>query len=206
MDRREIRIAILAAALALRGCVNGAFGAWLILGRPGWTNVFQAGAIYAIADGVVGLITVVLIVSLTPGGLLRLLAAMTCVDAIGRLAAGIALRAFPGIPHVPMTIVPFFAALGAGVAGLGMIGMMAWLVARTRGRRTWSRSADTLFDPLAAAALVSFVVGFVLFANPPATADVLRTVAASATGALALVFLTASLGAIAHNGFSLTRS
>jgi hypothetical protein len=198
MDRREIRIAILAAALALRGCVNGAFGAWLLLRRPGWTNVFQTGSIYAIADGIVGLITVVLIVSLTPTGLLRFLAAMTCVDAIGRIAAGIALRVYPGIPHVPMTIVPFFAALGAGVAGLGMIAMLAWLVARMRGWRTWSRSADTLFDPLAAASLVSFVLGVVLFSNPPATADTLRTVAASSSGALAVVFLIASLGAIAH--------
>jgi hypothetical protein len=45
--------------------------------------------------------------------------------------------------------------------------------------------------------LVSFAVGFVLFANPPATVATLRTLAASASGALAFVFLTASLGAVA---------
>jgi hypothetical protein len=159
--------------------------------------MFEVGSMYAITDGIVGLITVVLIVSLTPGGLLRFLAAITCVDAIGRLAAGIALRAFPGLPHVPMTIVPFFAALGAAVAGLGIIGIAAWLVARARGRRSWSKDSDVLFDPLAAAALVSFGVGLVLFTDPPATVDMLRVVATSASGALALVFLTASFGAIA---------
>jgi hypothetical protein len=197
MNRRGIRIAILAAMLAVRGCVNAAFGAWIFARRPGWTDVFQAGSIYAITDGIVGLITVVLIVSLTPGGLLRFLAAITCVDAIGRLTAGIALRAFPGMPHVPMTIVPFFAALGAAVAGLGMIGMTAWLVARARGRGSWSKDSDVLFDPLAAAALVSFGVGLVLFTDPPTTVATLRVVASAASGALTLVFLAASFGAIA---------
>jgi hypothetical protein len=197
MNRRGVRIAILAAMLALRGCVNAALGAWIFARRPGWTDMFEVGSMYAITDGIVGLITVVLIVSLTPGGLLRFLAAITCVDAIGRLAAGIALRAFPGLPHVPMTIVPFFAALGAAVAGLGIIGIAAWLVARARGRRSWSKDSDVLFDPLAAAALVSFGVGLVLFTDPPATVDMLRVVATSASGALALVFLTASFGAIA---------
>jgi hypothetical protein len=197
MNRRGSRIAILAAMLALRGCVNAALGVWMLTRRPGWTDVFDAGSIYAITDGIIGLLAVALIVSLTPGGLLRFLAAITCVDAIGRLAAGIALRAFPGIPHVPMTIVPFFAALGAGVAGLGVIGMTAWLVARAHSHRSWSKTADVLFDPLAAAALVSFGVGLVLFTDPPATVNMLRVVAASASGALALVFLTASFGAIA---------
>jgi hypothetical protein len=96
-----------------------------------------------------------------------------------------------------MTIVPFFAALGAGVAGLGVIGMTAWLVARAHSQRSWSKTADVLFDPLAAAALVSFGVGLVLFTDPPATVNMLRVVAASASGALALVFITASFGAIA---------
>ena len=97
-----------------------------------------------------------------------------------------------------MTIVPFFAALGAGVAGLGMIGITAWLVARMRGGRDWSKDAELLFDPLCAAALVSLVFGLLLFANPPATVGTLRVVAATGSGALALVFLTASLGAVAN--------
>jgi len=198
MSRRAIRVAILAAMLALRGCLNAALGVWLIIHRPSWTGVFDVGSIYAIVDGALGLITVVLIVSLTPRGLLRFLAAVTCVDAIGRIGAGIVFRAFPGLPHVPMTIVPFFAALGAGVAGLGMIGITAWLVARMRGGRDWSKDAELLFDPLGAAALVSLVFGSLLFANPPATVGTLRVVAATGSGALALVFLTASLGAVAN--------
>lgn len=198
MNRREIRITILAVMLAVRGLVNGVFGAWLIARRPGWVDVFDAGSLYGIADGTLGLITVVLIVSLTPRGLLRFLAAITCVDAIGRLGAGLALRLFPGIPHLPVTVVPFFAAIGAGVAGLGLIGITEWLVARMRDRRDWQPTADALFDPLAAAALVSFAVGFVLFADPPATVAALRTLAASASGALALVLLAASVGAVAN--------
>jgi hypothetical protein len=198
MGKREIRITALAATLAVRGCLNAAFGGWLLARRPTWTGVFDVGSIYAIADGALGLLSVVMIVSLTPRGLLRFLAAVTCVDAIGRLIAGIAVRAFPGIPHVPMVVVPFFAAIGAGVAGLGLIGITEWLVARMRGRRDWSTEADALFDPLAAAALVSFAVGFVLFANPPGTVEMLRAVAASASGALAVVFLVASVGAIAN--------
>lgn len=149
-------------------------------------------------DGALGLIAVGLIVSLTPSGLLRVLAAITCADAIGRIAAGIVVLAFPGLPHLPIGVVPFFAALGAAVAVLGAIGLTAWLVARARTWREWSKNAEALFDPLAAAALVSFVIGFVLFTNPPATLEMLRAVAATATGILALVFLTASLGALVH--------
>jgi hypothetical protein len=158
MGKREIRITALAATLAVRGCLNAAFGGWLLARRPTWTGVFDVGSIYAIADGALGLLSVVMIVSLTPRGLLRFLAAVTCVDAIGT----------------------------------------EWLVARMRGRRDWSTEADALFDPLAAAALVSFAVGFVLFANPPGTVEMLRAVAASASGALAVVFLVASVGAIAN--------
>lgn len=198
MKHYDVRIGLLAGALAARGCVNAAFGGWLMAYRPGWADIFQTGSIYAIVDGVAGLITVVLIMSLAPRGLLRFLAAVTCVDAIGRIAIGVALRVLPGLPHVPMTIVPFFAALGAGIAGLGLIGITEWLVVRARGRRDWSTDAELLFDPLAAAALVSFLIGFLLFTNPPATVGTLRVVAATGSGALALVFLTASLGAFAN--------
>jgi len=198
MSRREVRIATLAVALAVRGLVNGVFGAWLIARRPSWADVFDVGSAYGIVDGALGLVSVVLIVSLTPSGLLRFLAAITCADAIGRLSAGLALRLLPGIPHVPMAVVPFFAAIGAAVAGLGLIGLTEWIVARIRERRDWRLRADALFDPLAAAALVSFAVGFVLFADPPATVGALRTFAASASGALALVFLAASVGTAAN--------
>jgi uncharacterized membrane protein (DUF2068 family) len=45
MNRRGSRIAILAAMLALRGCVNAALGVWMLTRRPGWTDVFDAGSI-----------------------------------------------------------------------------------------------------------------------------------------------------------------
>lgn len=189
---------MLGAVLALRGCLNAAFGVWLLAGHPSWTRVFEAGSLYAIADGALGLIAVGSIVLLTPSGLLRVLAAITAVDAIGRIGIGIVVLALPGLPHLPMAVVPFFAAIGAAVAGLGAIGLTAWVVARARTRRDWSMNAEALFDPLAGAALVSLIIGFLLFTNPPATLETLRTVAAAATGILALVFLTASLGALVH--------
>jgi predicted permease len=189
-------VALLGATLGARGCINAAFGAWLLLRQPAWASVFERGSQYAIADGVLGFLAVGLIVSLTPSGLLRLLAAMTCVDAIGRISAGIIVLTLPGLPDLPIAVVPFFAALGAAISGLGAIGLISWLIARARTHRDWSRNAEALFDPLAAAAVISFVIGFVLFTNPPATLEAMRALAALAAGTLALVFLTASLGAL----------
>ena len=192
------RAYLLAGTLLLRGADHGAFAAWMLMRRPGWTEIFDTGALYGLVDGTLGLLTFALLMRLVPSGAPRLLATMTFVDAVVRLAAGVALRTLPGIPVVLVTTVSFFGAAGAVVAGLGVVAMGAWLIARLRGGRSWSIDTDALFDPLAAAALVSFVVGYTLFMHPPATAAALRTFAVAVSGSLAVVFLIASLGAIAH--------
>jgi hypothetical protein len=191
---------LLCVVLLLRGIDHGAFAAWVLNQRPGWTEIFDIGALYGLADGTLGLVTFALLLRGAPSGAPRLLAMMTLLDAIGRLVAGVALRAFPGLPVVLTTAVPFFAAVGACVAGLGVVAVTVWAIARVRGGRSWSFDTDALFDPLAAAALVSFVVGYALFMHPPATSAAWRNFAVAVSGTLAAVFLVASLGAAAHRG------
>jgi hypothetical protein len=192
------RAFFLAATLLLRAADHGLFAVWVLTRHPGWTDIFDTGALYGLVDGTLGLVTVALLMRLAVGGAPRLLATMTFIDAVGRLVAGIALRLFPGIPVVLVTAVPFFVALGAVVAGLGVVAMAVWLVARLRAGRGWSLDTDALFDPLAVAALVSFGVGYALFTKPPATSTALRAFAVAVSATLALVFFIASLGAVAH--------
>jgi hypothetical protein len=184
------------ATLVLRACVNGAFAAWLLARASVWLDVFQAGAVYALTDGALGLMTVVLLVRHKPISAPPTLVSMTLADAMLRVCAGLAIRALPGIPHSPLTVVLFFGALGAWAASAGAIGMLAWFVAHERekgaGLRPRSR-AHALFDPLAASGLVAFMVAAYAFvAGPPSTVETLRTTAGAASGALALVFLIAS--------------
>ena len=191
----------LAGTLLLRGGVHGVFAVWLITRHVGWADIFEAGSLYALVDGTLGLVAGALfasLASLASRGSPRFLATMTFADAVGRLALGFALRAFPGIPSFPVTAASLFGAVGVSAAGLGVIAMTVWFIARVRAGRRWSIRSDELFDPLAVAALISFVVGYTLLVDPPATANTLRIVAAGVSGALTLVFVVASLGAVAH--------
>jgi hypothetical protein len=77
--------------------------------------------------------------------------------------------------------------------------MTVWLIARLRAGPSWRVATNALLDPLAAAALVSFIFAYALFLNPPATSDALRTIAVSVSGVLAGVFVFASWGAV-HAG------
>lgn len=189
----------LVATLLLRACVNGAFALWLLARASVWIDIFQAGAVYALADGALGLMTVVLLVRHKPIGAPPLLVSMTLADAVLRFGAGVAIRALPGIPYFSLTIVLFFGALGAWAASTGLIAMLAWFVAHERekdaGRRSRSRT-HALFDPLAAAGLIAFMLAvYALVVGPPSTAEALRIAAGAASGALALVFLIAAFGA-----------
>jgi len=189
---------LLAVALFLHAVVHASFAAWIVLRQPGWTHVFHTGTNYAFADGSLGLIVFALVLPFATRGSPRLLATLTLVDAIGRLAVGFTLREFPGLPIFPVTFVSFFGVVGGCAAALGLIAMTAWAIARARAGRTWSADSDALFDPLAAVAIVSFVIGYVLFVDPPATGAALRILAACGSGALAVVFSVASIGALAH--------
>jgi len=55
-----------------------------------------------------------------------------------------------------------------------------------------------VFDPLAVAGLIAFLLaGYAFIMGPPAAAESLRVAAGATSGALGLVFLVAALGAAA---------
>jgi hypothetical protein len=197
-DRPGARTRVLAVVLLLRGAIHAAFAAWLIVGRPEWTRIFEIGALCGLADGSLGLLTVSLIVPVAPAGSPRFLAAMTFVDAMGRLATSVALLAFPGIPYFFVTLGPLFGLVGVCTAAVGLVAMTVWTVARVRAGRTWRIDDDELFDPLAFAGVVSLVVGYFLFLDPPATAGALQAMGAGVGGTLAAAFLMAAAGAARH--------
>jgi hypothetical protein len=197
-DRPRTHMRALAAVLLLRGAVHAAFAAWLLVSRPDWARIFEIGALCGLVDGSLGVATVSLIVPVAPSGSPRFLAAMTFVDAMGRLGTSAALLAFPGIPFFFVTLGPLFGLIGLCSAAVGLVAMSMWMITRVRARRTWSASDDELFDPLAIAAAASMVVGYLLFVDPPATAPALRIMGAGVCGALTVVFIFASIGAAGH--------
>lgn len=190
----------LVVTLLLRACVNAAFAVWLFTRAPVWLDIFSAGAAYALADGTLGLIAGLLLVRQQPFDAPAQFVGMILADAILRCGVGIVMLAFPGIPHFPITLVLFYAALGVWAAGAGVIAMTAWFVAHEREKhmnRLPSR-AHALFDPLAVAGLIAFLLaGYAFIMGPPATAESLRIAAGATCGALALVFFVAALGAAA---------
>jgi hypothetical protein len=88
-----------------------------------------------------------------------------------------------------------FGIIGVAVAAVGLVVMIAWLMRRVRAGHSWSITQDELFDPLAVAALIAFVVGYTLFMAPPTTVGALRAMGAGVCGALTLVFVVAAFGA-----------
>lgn len=188
----------LVITLFLRACVNAAFSVWLFTRAPLWLDIFWAGAIYALADGALGLMVVFLLVRHKPFGATPQLVAMILADAVLRCAVGIATLTLPGIPDFPITLVLFYGVLGAWAASAGVIAMIAWFVAHKHQKHARRRSrspAHVLFDPLEGAGLLAFLLAvYALAVGPPATAETLCIAAAAASGALALVFLVAALG------------
>jgi hypothetical protein len=193
----------LAAVLLLRACVNGAFALWLFAGAPVWLDIFSVGATYALTDGALGLTTVVLLLRRKPIDAPPPLVSMVLGDAVLRGAAGIAILAFPGIPYFPITLVLFYGVLGVWAAIAGVIAMIAWFVSHHHVSEAGqgSQSRTHAFDPPAAAGLIAFILaGYGFAMGPPATAEDLRIAAGAASGALALVFLTAAFGAAGRHG------
>ncbi|MEX2180337.1 MAG: hypothetical protein WD801_16600 [Gemmatimonadaceae bacterium] len=189
----------LVTTFLLRAGVNGAFAVWLFTRDPSWIETFQAGTVYGLVDGALGVLTGILLGRRRPVGAPPLLIAMVMMDAILRISAALAIRAFPGIPDFPITIVLFFGALGAWALIAGAAAMVAWFVAHEVHRdvagRAYSR-IRALFDPLSVAGVVAFVVAvYALVLGPPAGAADLRSTVIAVTGALTLVFLAASFSA-----------
>lgn len=190
----------LAAALSMRGIVNGTFTIWLLTQHPRWADVFRVGSTYGLVDGTLGLVTVMLLLRRTPSGAPPLLRVTTLLDALVRLAVSIAIRTLPGIPDSPLTIMLFFAALGAYALSLGIVAVAVWLVGHARWRKdssTWRPGTGELFDPLAVMGLLVLgVVAYSLVAGPPASVERLRADAMWISAGFALAFLVSAAGAL----------
>lgn len=188
----------LITALVFRACFNGAFALWLVVGAPAWGDIFHIGALYALADGAMGLVTVLVLARHVPTHAPPLFRSLTFADAALRLGAGSALLALPGIPDLPLGVVLFFGVVGAAAGLFGVVATIGWFVARVRDRRAgqpWHLTTHELFDPLGAVGVVALVgVGAALIAGPPPTASGLRAVASSMCGALALAFIVSAIG------------
>lgn len=192
---------LVVGALLLRASINGAFMVWLLAYSPGWVDVFDGGALYAIADGAVGLMLALLIGWRSPIGAPVALLAMTSVDALMRLAAGAALLTLPGIPEVPITIVLFYGIIGVWAASAGTIAIVGSVVAHGHAHAgTGARSAThSMFDPLSVEGVIALMLAvYALAVGPPATAEELRVAGAVASGSFALLLLIAARGVARH--------
>jgi hypothetical protein len=190
----------LAAVLSMRGIVNGTFTIWLLTQHPRWAEVFQVGSTYGLVDGMLGLTTVVLLLPRAPSGAPPLLRVTTLLDALVRVAVSLAIRALPGIPDTPITIMLFFGALGVYAISLGIVAVTVWLVGHARWRKgssTWRPGTGELFDPLAVAGLLVLgVVAYSLVAGPPVSVERLRGDAMWISTGFTIAFLVSAAGAV----------
>ena len=85
-----------------------------------WSDVFDAGANYALADGALGLARVLLLMELGPSGPSFVLRTMTLADGMLRLMAAVVLRTFPGLTGFPVTLLIFFTVIGVWEVSLGV--------------------------------------------------------------------------------------
>ena len=109
----------LIAVLLARGCVNGWFAIWLVTRASQWSDVFDAGANYALADGALGLATGLLLMQFGPSGPSFVLRTMTLADAMLRLTAAVVLRTYPGMAGFPVMLLMFFTVIGVWEVSLG---------------------------------------------------------------------------------------
>ena len=184
--------------LVSRCCVNAWFALWLVTRARQWSDVFDIGAIYALLDGALGLATGLLLMEQGSSDSSFVLPTMTVGDAILRLGAGVAIRTLPGLTGFPITLLVFFAVIAVWEVSLGATLVVSWFVAAERAvkRGGVNRRKRALLGPPAFAGFVALLfAGYAFLAGPPSTADALRTVAALAAGALAIVFGAAALRA-----------
>ena len=183
----------LSAILLLRAAVNGVMTIWLLTHGTIWSQVFDAGSVYSLIDGALGLVTAPLLSRRQPVGAPPILVAIVVTDAVIRIAIGLAIRVFPGLAMTPITIVLFFGALGVWAATAGAIAIAAWILGHEHHRRGKKRTrVHALFDPLSAAGLVALALAlYALTLGPPATARSLRIAGAVVSGTLTVVLLAA---------------
>lgn len=191
-DRLPLALTLLARALT-----HGAFIVWVQAGNPTWFDIFWTGGAYGLVDGTLGLVTAFLLSRRIPVGAPPALVGIALADGLIRIGAGVAIRAFPGIPDIPIVLVLFFGALGTWAAVAGAVAVGGWLFAHShRATGNLDGQVRALFDPLSVAGLVA--LGLALYAvvmGPPATSAGLRNYATVACAGLSCAFLAAAAGA-----------
>ena len=178
---------MLAPPFLARGTASAALAAQVLRGHPDWSTIVRAVSWYAVIDGGLGLIVVVLLISRRLAPRFPLLTGMTIGDAIIRLALGIVLLAFPAIAELPMTLVPLFGVVGLTSAALGLTALVVWTIARHRYHH--------LHQP-----------GLAAFFDPPYSSPQLRDVIATAGIVLAASYALSAIGALISARRPSTRS
>ena len=186
----------LAVTLLARAGASVALSVYLLLHRSGWSEVFRAGAWYALIDGALAMCAAILL-----GGPLRhrtsqMLLAMTFTDAVLRVGAGIVILLVPAIAELPMTLVPMFAGIGAVAWVLGATAVILWTVEHHRHRLRHLHGAQALFDPIPIVGVLSIAVGTMLVFDPPTSAAELREVLAMGGMVFAVSLVVSAVGAL----------
>jgi hypothetical protein len=184
-------IILLARAVTALALVN-----WLTVHAPGWRDIFRGVALYALFDGGLGLLTAGLFAAARYRDGPAKLVVTTLVDALIRLCLGLALFKLPAIAELPMTVLPFFAVVGATAALLGAIGILSWALAHHRRQREHSVAYEAFFDPIPVIAVVSIVIGARLAFDPPTSAAQLRPLVAAGGIGVAIGFAVAAAGSL----------
>ena len=186
----------LAVGFGARGCASIALSAYLLTHQLSWTELFRAGAWYALVDGVIALATIALLAGPMRSRTSPVLISLTFADALCRILFGAAVLWYPALAQVPMMIVPLLGSIGVTAGALGLAALIVWLVEHHRHRHTRIRGAEVLFDPIPIIGLLSIGVGTMLIVNPPTSAEELWRVIASGGVILGASFLVAAAGAL----------
>lgn len=161
------------AFLIVRGIIGLGFSA-LVLARPAtdWGAMFTTLSYYLVVDGALGLCVAAVLYRDSGNGSkthLGSLAGVTLVDAVGRIASGIAVQVWPGIPGFPVTAVIFIGLMATFTAVVGFV--QAGLIVEEELARNGRRHARAQFaiPPVLFSALVSvaFGVAALIFAGQP---------------------------------------
>lgn len=186
----------LALGFGARGCASLALSAYLLTHHLSWTELFRAGAWYALLDGLIGLAALVWLAGSLRNRTSPVLVSLTLGDALCRIFFGVAVLWYPALAEVPMLIVPLLGSIGVTAGALGLAALVVWLVEHHRNRHLHIRGAEVLFDPIPIIGLMSIGVGAMLIVNPPTSAEELWRVIATGGVILGGSFLVAAAGAL----------
>lgn len=181
------------AFMIVRGIIGLGFSVLLLTPLASdWAVMFRYLSYYLILDGVLGLCVAAVLYRDSNAGAqshLGTLAAVIFVDAFGRIAAGIAVQVWPGIPGFPLTAVIFIGLMATFTAVVGFV--QAGLIAEEEIARHGQQHARPQFavPPVLLSALVSiaFGVAALMFMGEP---TIVRLLLAGYFAAAGMVMLT----------------